>query len=388
MIIIEQPYVSELLIDTIVQNDWFVLNNEAVQLANIEEGALRLVSDEQAVNYYEQIDYPLIYSNSENSINWILENLPESNISRYIKLFKDKGLFRDMLKSLYPNFCYRVVSYENLKNIKLEELQYPLVLKPAVGFLSLGVHKIYNDSDWKEALFALEKEIKETAKLYPERVVNTTNFVIEEFIEGEEFAIDAYYDTDGTPVILNIFKHPFLDSKDVKDRLYLTSKNIMTKYISDFSTLLKQIGDCNDIKNFPIHIEVKVKPNGTAIPIEVNPMRFAGWCTTDIAKYAWGINTYEYFINHQKPNWNAIFENRDFQTFYFSMAEVPINLDKNKIKSFNYEKFLANYSKVLELRRVNYHQHPLFAIIFGSTSDSDEIQRILEIKTKDYIEFS
>ena len=388
MIIIEKPYVSELLIDTIVQNDWFVLNNEAVRLSNIEEGALRLVSDEQAVNYYEKIDYPLIYSNSENSIDWILENLPTSNISRYIKLFKDKGLFRDMLKSLYPNFFYKLVPYENLKNIRLEDLKFPSVLKPAVGFLSLGVHKIYTDSDWKEALFALEKEIKETTKLYPQRVVNTANFLIEEFIEGEEFAIDAYYDIDGTPVILNIFEHPFLDSKDVKDRIYLTSKNTMMKYMSDFSTLLKKIGECNDIRNFPIHIEVKISPNGNVIPIEVNPMRFAGWCTTDVAKYAWGINTYEYFFNQRKPNWNEIFANRGSYEFYFSMAEVPIGLDKNKIKSFNYEKFLANYSRVLELRRINYHQHPLFAIIFGAISDPGEIQRILELKTKDYIEFS
>ena len=76
MIILEKPYVSEFLIDSIVQNDWAVLENEALDLINIEEGAFETIPQEVAKDYYSRIAYPLIYSNSENSINWVLENLP------------------------------------------------------------------------------------------------------------------------------------------------------------------------------------------------------------------------------------------------------------------------------------------------------------------------
>ncbi len=31
-------------------------------------------------------------------------------------------------------------------------------------------------------------------KFYPEAVVNTSKFIIEEYIQGEEYAVDAYYD--------------------------------------------------------------------------------------------------------------------------------------------------------------------------------------------------
>ena len=107
MIILEKPYVSEFLLDTIVQNDWSVLDNETVNLAEIEEGALNLISSDSAKNYYLTQEYPLIYANSENAITWVLDNLPESNLAEYIKIFKDKIAFREMLKEIYPNFYFK-----------------------------------------------------------------------------------------------------------------------------------------------------------------------------------------------------------------------------------------------------------------------------------------
>ena len=78
MIILEKPYISEFLIDTIVNNDWQVLENNVIKNCGMEEDALNLISSEDAKLKFEKEEYPLIYSNSENSINWIIENLPES----------------------------------------------------------------------------------------------------------------------------------------------------------------------------------------------------------------------------------------------------------------------------------------------------------------------
>ena len=385
MIILEKPYVSEFLLDTIVQNDWAVLQNDVVNDAEIEEGALKLIPESTAKNYYLTQEYPLIYSNSENSISWILDNLPESNLASYIKLFKDKVAFRELLKDLYPNFYFQSVKFDELKNMSSEGIKFPVVLKPAIGFLSFGVHTIKDDKEWREAIAQLDSEMKAASKLYPKNVINSSDFIIEELIEGEEFAIDAYFDRDGEPVILNIFQHPFLNSKDVSDRIYLMSAGIMIKYMAKFAILLREIGDAKKIKNFPMHIEIRVKEDGEIIPIEINPMRFAGWCTTDVAKYAWGINVYDCFYNQKRPDWNNILANASKEVYYFSMAEVPIGMDKSKIKGFEYEKFLANYSNVLEVRRIDYKNNPLFAVIFGSTTKKEEVESILKLKTKDYI---
>ena len=40
---------------------------------------------------------------------FLIENLPDSNLSRYIKLFKDKIEFRKMLSELYPEFFFKAV---------------------------------------------------------------------------------------------------------------------------------------------------------------------------------------------------------------------------------------------------------------------------------------
>ena len=137
-----------------------------------------------------------------------------------------------------------------------------------------------------------------------------------------------------------------------------------------------------------MHIEVRITNDDKIIPIEINPMRFAGWCTTDVSKYAWGINVYECFLNLQKPDWNEILLHAGSRIYYFSMAEVDSGIDKTKIKSFDYEKYLSNFSNILELRRINPKQNPLFAVIFGSTDNEDEIQNILKLNTRDYIRFS
>ena len=47
MIILEKPYASEYLIDSIVRNDWVVLENKAVELAAIEDGAFETISEEE-----------------------------------------------------------------------------------------------------------------------------------------------------------------------------------------------------------------------------------------------------------------------------------------------------------------------------------------------------
>ena len=385
MFIIEKPYVSEYLVDTVLNHDWAVLDNETIEDCGIEEGAFNLWSSEKAANNYIKQEYPLIYSNSENAIEWILENLPKSNISNYIKLFKDKFAFREKLKKLYPNFYYEEISYEDINYVDKENFKFPLVLKPSVGFLSFGVHVIKNIHKWDNSIKDLHKEIYQSNSLYSDKVVNSTKILLEELVEGEEFAIDAYYDRNGTPVILNIFKHIHQNENDVKDRLYITSTSIMIEHMAKFANLVRDLGELIDIKNFPIHLEVKINKNDEIIPIEVNPMRFAGWCTTDIAQYAWGINVYECFHNQLFPNWNNILANSGKDIYYFSLLEVPDGYPRSSIRSFDYNNCLINFPNVLELRRVNFRENQLFGIVFGKAEKEEDLMPILQTDMKKFI---
>ncbi len=385
MFILEKPYVSELMLEAIVKNDFPVLKNQSVEDTEIEEGALNLIDDNNAKNYYLQQEHPTIIGNSENSALWVLSKLFDTNISNSVKLLKDKNEFRCTLKEMYPEFNYQLIEYSEIKNLKPTELKFPLVIKPNKGVWGFGVHIIKDTKEWKDVLQEIEKELKQTPTIYPKQIFDASKFIIEDYIEGEEFAIDAYFDRNGEPIILNIFQHPFLNSKDIRNRIYLASTGIMIKYMAKFGLLLREIGTLMNLKNFPIHAEFRITKDDKIIPIEINPMRFSSWCAADIAKYAWGVNVYEMFYKQEHPDWNTILTEAGRGVFYFAIAEVPNDINKKKITGFEYKRFLENFSNVLEVRRIDPAQNPVAIIVFGSTFNKNEVLKVLSLKTNDYL---
>lgn len=381
MFLLNQPYVSPLLKDTIKKNKYAVLKNDFT--LDFDDYDF-LFSDEDAVKQIK-CHNEKIYSNSEDSIEWIIKNLSFSDIPEKIELFKNKVKFRNLLKQLYPDFYYKEVLLSDLKNLDKTSLKYPFVLKPAVGFLSFGVYPVRNEIEFENVIKNIDKDIEKLKGFFPIEVVDTSKFIIEEMINGDEFAIDVYYNNKGEAVILNIFKHPFLNEKDVSDRLYYTSKEIIQTYIPKFQPLLDKIGVAANLKNFPIHIEIRVE-NEKIIPIEVNPMRFAGWCDTDLAYFAYGINIYEYYMENKKPDWDEILKNKGDELYYFTAAEMPSSIDKNKVKNFNYDDYLSYIKNPLEIRKFDFKTKPLFAFVFGKTSDFKEINDILALDMKKFIE--
>src|SRR5574344_145243 len=383
MFILEEPYVSDLLLETLEKNQFEVLNNEIIKT----DKKLNLINASTAINFYKNNTDLKIYSNSENSISWVLNNFSSSNLAKSINIFKDKYKFRELLKPLYPNFYFREISLSELDNLDINTIPKPFIIKPTVGFLSLGVHKVNSNQEWIETIQKLKSEVETFSKLFPSKVVNSSKFIIEEIITGTEYAVDAYYNNNGEAVILNIFKHPFVSKEDVSDRAYISSKSIIQENLTQFTEILNKIGSISKLKNFPMHIEL-IKNEKDIVPVEINPMRFAGWCTTDLAYYAYGINIYEYFVNQTKPDWNNIFKSKKDEIYYFAMAETPQKIDKTLIDNFDYDLLAQNFSKILEFRKIDYLKKPMFAIIFGEAKTTEEINKILKLNMEDFIQYS
>src|SRR5699024_214428 len=183
--------------------------------------------------------------------------------------------------------------------------------------------------------------------------------IIEEFIKGDEYAADVYFDESSNPVLLNLYKHPFFDKYDVSDRLYFTSSEIINKNYNKLNNLLTKMSKIIGLKNFPVHIELRIDGDNI-IPIEVNHLRFAGWCLCDLAKYAYNINVYEYFMENKKPNWNEILKDNN-STYAFVMGEVPSDINKEEIASFNIDNFLKDINvKILATRQYDYKTKTMF----------------------------
>ena len=378
MIILEKPYVSDLLVETIKKNNFAVLDND---VARQYFPAQYLLSQNDALDATKN---ELVYSNSENSLDWILNNLEGSKLAQMVSLSKNKGSFRNAIKSIFPNYFYKEINYDDLAKISTSELKFPLILKPAVGFLSFGVFPVQNETEWQNVLSKLDKEIEKIKGIFPLNVVNTASFVVEELINGDEFAVDAYFDENSDATILNIFKHPFFDGNDVSDRAYFTSKAVISENLKTFKQLLDKIGKVAGYKNFPFHLELRYDGK-IAIPIELNPLRFCGWCITDIAQYAWGINVYEAFLNKQKLDWDKILANKDDSIYYFTIGDIPNTIAKTDIIDVDYDSYLKNISAPLIVRKIDFKNNPIFAIVFAKSSNMDEIKKLLSLNMSKYI---
>jgi hypothetical protein len=263
----------------------------------------------------------------------------------------------------------------------LDSLPIPFVIKPTIGFFSIGVHIIKDELDWLQA--KEELHIEKLQSMFPATVLDTSTFIIEEYIEGEEYAVDYYYDEFGNAIVLNVMYHMFSSGTDTSDRVYMTSKSIISEHATQLEVLLTELGKGMNLRNFPAHAEVRIDKKGTIIPIEVNPLRFGGWCTTgDVLGIALGYNSIEYFFENKKPNWDDIFIGNEDNVFSIVVLNNSSGIDPSNIEKFNYEKLLLDFANPLLIRKLDIHQYPVFGFVFTQSS-VDELQELESILVSD-----
>ena len=387
MIILDKPYVSDYLKNTATDFQFPVLANDYSRQLNLSSKT-KLFSDEEAEKYFETTENARIYTNSENAIQWIAKHLKYSDLIEKINFFKNKVAFRELTESLFPDVFYQAVKPADLDAICVDDLPMPFVIKPAVGFFSLAVYPVQSKEEWSEIKEKLKSKIKEASKLFPSEVLDSTELIIEGYIPGVEFAFDAYYDENGEATILNILKHEFASIDDVSDRVYSTSKAVMETYLPPFTEFLSALGELVELRNFPLHVEVRIDEKGKLIPIEVNPLRFGGFCTTaDLTPYAWGFNPYAAFFQNFKPNWEDILKDKAGKLYGLIVLDNSTGLKADKIKSFDYQKLKSHFEKPLEIREIDYKEYPLFGFVFTETREEnfDELAYILQSDLSEFV---
>jgi len=387
MFFVDKPYVSDFFKMTVRDNAIPVVGTDIAKKLGLYSGT-KVISEDRAIEMARELDNLTVYTTSENSIGWISKHLAFINLPEKIALFKDKLKFRELTKSIFPNFYFKKVRVEDLKKVLFNEMPLPFIIKPTVGFMSMGVYKVSNFEEWTNTIDLIIAEIDQVKDLYPTEVLDTSSFIIEQCINGEEFAVDAYYNSIGKPVILSILKHTFSSETDVSDRVYISSKKIIESNLEEFTDFVGKIGNLAGVKNFPVHIELRRDKDGALLPIEVNPMRFGGWCTTaDISFWAYGFNPYLYYYSQKKPNWSEVLKGKEGKLFSIIVLDNSTGIDVDEITSFNYEKLLSNFEKPIELRKIDYKKYPVFGFLFAETRENNfvELKNILDSDLNEFI---
>lgn len=387
MFFVEKPFISDFFKQTVRDHQIPVVDTPISRQLELLEGTLTIPESEviQAVTAGGIIP---LYTTSENALGWIINHLGFTDLIEKISLFKNKAAFRQLTRSLVPDFFFREVCLGDLINLPHPGIERPLIIKPATGFMSEGVFKVMEPGEWDRVVGEILAANQAAQEIYPKEVVDASTLIIEECIKGDEFALDVYFDTAGDAVILSILEHSFASSADVGDRVYTTSREIIEDNLEEFTWFANQIGGLSGVRVFPAHIELRRTPSGKLIPIEINPLRFGGWCTTaDLTYHAYGFNPYLYYYRQQEPDWADLLKDKADRLYSIIILDNSTGINPDRIQSFDYQKLLKGFGNPLELREFDFREYPVFGFLFAETKteDQEELRRILVSDLTEYI---
>lgn len=379
MVILDEPFASTPLIQWLEGSQHPVLANAfAKELVANGYDRLHLIDDEEAsarTNAGERI-----YTCTENALSWILDHSSNAGLKSAISLFKDKGQMRERLSALNEGFYFKRVDRAQLDAVDVGTLPLPVVLKPNVGFCSMGVYVIEDEAVWDAALADIAQSEEAWREMYPESVIGSDEYLIEGFIEGPEFAVDVYYDEEGAPHILNIWRHDFAGAEDTSDRLYLSSKQIIDDTFDEFVHWLEDVNAIVGARDFCVHVELRQTDTGI-VPIEFNPLRFAGLGGTDMAYYGCGYRTYECYLEDLPLDLRQVYKAHPEDVYSMSL------LGRAGVGAFDYDGFEACFSDVLHSSRFDVEKVGSYGFLFLRTPADDDAERefMLHADLREYL---
>ncbi|MBG9587603.1 ATP-grasp domain-containing protein [Cytobacillus firmus] len=371
MLILDGEYISPLLLKTIKGNNIpkLIINNFTERYPSVSS-----MEEDQYINFLK--NEKKMFVNSEKCLSLLYEYLPGNSLTFIADSFKNKAKFRLKLKDMYPNFQFGEFSLLHFEKYFDDiDIQFPIIIKPIKGYSSVGVYKIDNYEQLKSSLSDIKESLKDISKIYHRDILNTNKFMFESYIFGTEFAIDGYFNNEGKPIVLNIFKRLFKNNSDTADGIYYTSLSVIEEIYNYVLEFMEKLQQQYNLKNFPLHFELR-KNNSGVVPIEVNPYRFAGIGTNELGEYAFGINAYKYFIYNLEPDWEEVKRKIGDSIFSFYCAEVPLSTYFQDY-SIDHSLFKKQFNNILEYRKINIEDDRTFAIVFYEGENEDENSRLI-----------
>ena len=160
-----------------------------------------------------------------------------------IRLCRDKRLTADFFQRVGVKCPIPVDNYRNY------EQGFPAFIKPKDGSSSINAYKVNN-----------QEELKSYANMVPD-------YIVQPFIEGTEYTVDAFCDFDGTPVLITPRIRLAVRSGEVLKTKICQDKTI----IAEMKTIIESFKPCG-----PITVQlIRDLKSGDDYYIEINP-RYGG----------------------------------------------------------------------------------------------------------------
>ena len=317
---------------------------------------------------------------SEASLDLLMSCMNDDSRFNAILKLKDKYLFREILLKIYPTYKFQKIKVEEIESLVITEKS---VIKPVKGCFGTAVRVIEPSTDFLKLSAELQEEMQKNGAIFSDTVLSKEDFIVEQFIGGEEFAVDMFYNSNGEPCIVNIYHHPMPHNLAYLHMVYYSSKTVFDKIYDKAKYFFTELNKILKVKNFAMHGEFKLN-DGQLVPIEINSMRFGGMGLGNMIFHALGVNPYQYFLEEREPNWAAIWKGKEFDNFVYFIAYNALNKSLKDYKP-NLIKLKQKFGKVLLEKQFDY-QKQLASGIFCLEETNQNITELLKIEFDDYFD--
>lgn len=323
----------------------------------------------------------ILYVPDESSFPVVASKIVDKKLKEQLETVKNKYTCRLFLRDLYPKFYFKDIVIDELASFKLPDKR-KYIVKVQKGFFGFGIREIDYRSNLKEIAENLKRTVREGSQFFSEDVFTKDRFIIEEYIEGEEYTFDAFYDSKGHPILVNFCHHPVPNIKKYEHLLYYTNEEIYRRFSAQVLDIFRALNSKLKIKNIAVHAEFKER-DGKLIPIEFNVPRFGGFGLADLPYYAFGVNAFKHFFEGTSPDWESILAKHKNKSYGWVLCYNGIGVDLEKQKP-DYEKIRKDLGKVLNFYKLDYKKNPAFGIGYVEKNNKQELDALLAIDFRDY----
>lgn len=316
---------------------------------------------------------------SENSLEALSGRLDPIR-RKALETLKDKLLFREILRDLYPRFSFRLVNAVEIASLTIERKS---VIKPRRGIFGTAVRVVTPGADMQRLSREIDEEVKRNARVYAQSVLSAEEFIMEDFLEGDEYAVDLFYDSRGKPCIVNITHHPVPVDTAYIHMMYNTSKKAFDRIYPELQKFFTRLNDILKVTRFPMHAEVQVCGD-EIVPVEINPMRFGGMGLGNLVYYAHGINPFLCFSRDHEPEWQKIWEGKEEKIYTYFIAYNGKNIHPDRSRP-RYDKLKSHFTRVIREQPFDHKKQLAFGIYFLEETE-ENLRELLKLDFNEFFE--
>lgn len=294
-----------------------------------------------------------------------------------IRTLKDKLAFRELLRPLYPDLAFSAVATEDLRTLRLDpDRRY--VVKPVRGAFGAGVRTISGDADLARLQDEIVAEMERNTAVLSATALAGDRLVVEQHIEGEEYAADVFFDPDGVPVLMCTYHHPMPENPAYLHMAYYTSARVWDLVAPQANEFFTALNERLGVTNLAMHAEFRMQ-RGRLVPIEINALRFGGMGLGNMIAHGLGINPYRHFIDGTRPDIARL--TRDPRALVFFIAYNGANVDTATQRP-DWTRLRARFSEIILEVPFDHRVQLAFGILYAREPE-ERIPELLRIEFDD-----